>query len=671
MTALRQCLQPYYDSGIAQMHEFYFFKAQEALDSWCRLPVDDPLLEKLLKMDYETFRSQAESDDQISTIRDSIFRLVSYCDTNASEKESYNEYKPSRSIAKAGIRQNAWVRQWLKYKHWLTQQKDPMDVAVAESIANIINYIQDPESNFPIISEDHKEQVSRNLLKIPYDKATFSADLLRFFDGLGFVCTNAKNKTALYSTMLYSIQNQWKDKMNIKGLVARDNTDWKEEFEEDITASTQGYGIMWRHNLPRDPVTVLQALRKRIRDDGAFEFYIIENNMATYKAVIEDFAEAKDFPDVADAWQKKEPVWFCERFEDYNTKNAEGKIVQQAKIVFLVKSFTRIPRSEQLNIDTNFKLKDSCIRANYSAFTDILTPSEIKMNKTLSDIANLLFLKKNIILQGAPGTGKTYSTAALSLKVLGAEDVDWKSPKSIREKYDAFIHEGRIAFSTFHQSMDYEDFVEGYKPEEIQGDIKFRLKPGVFRTICEKAKSQPCVLIIDEINRGNISKIFGELITLLEADKRDGADLRLQVNLTYSNQLFSVPANLYIIGTMNTTDRSVGSIDYALRRRFAFWTLKSDKTVIENQNLDAETKSKAIALFEQVEAFLKANPADMKTDDLMPGHSYFLASSIEELRTKVMHELIPLVEEYAKDGIIEVSDEKLSKEFEAWMQIVK
>ena len=239
------------------------------------------------------------------------------------------------------------------------------------------------------------------------------------------------------------------------------------------------------------------------------------------------------------------------------------------------------------------------------------------------------------------------------------------------DKYDEYVSAKRIAFTTFHQSMDYEDFVEGYKPDGSGEAIKFKLTPGIFRNICEQAKNQPCVLIIDEINRGNISKIFGELITLLEADKRDGGDHRIQVNLTYSGEPFSVPEHLYIIGTMNTTDRSVGSIDYALRRRFAFWTLKSDIDVVKGQDIDEGVKSKAESLFKKVEAFLKENPADMKIEDLMPGHSYFMAKSIEELSTKVCYELIPLVEEYAKDGIIEVSDEKLNQAFGEWKQIVK
>ena len=663
MNDLKQIFQQQYNRSIAELKEFYYEKAQIALNNWKSLKIDESLLDRLLNLDYEAFNTLATKDTTVKTIKESIFTLVSYCDQNACDKNSYNEYENKRTIAKAGIRQNAWVKQWLTFK------KDP--TKVTDSILNVINYIEHPESNFPIVSEDHKEQLSRNLINIPYNKDTFAYSLLDFFKQYGFSCVNEQNRPILYAKMFYSIMDQWKDKIEIKGLVARDSTDWKANFEKEIAESTHGYGIMWRHNLPRDSANVLKSLKKRINNGDTFDFYIIEENMATYKAVVEDFAVAKDYPDIVDDWEDKKPVWFCRRFEDYNTKDSDGNITQQAQIVFLVKSFISIPKSEQLNIDTNFKLKNTCVRANYSAYTDIITTSDIKMNKTLSDISSLLALKKNIILQGAPGTGKTFSTATLSLKVLGIENINWETPKSIMNKYDELVEDGRIAFTTFHQSMDYEDFVEGYKPEEVNGDIKFKLKPGVFRTICEKAKEQPCVLIIDEINRGNVSKIFGELITLLEADKRDGGDHRIQVNLTYSGKPFSVPNNLYIIGTMNTTDRSVGSIDYALRRRFAFWTLKSNKKVIEGQDVDFNVKSKALSLFDKVEGFLNANPSDMKMDDLMPGHSYFLAKSLAELESKVKYELIPLVEEYAKDGIIEVSNEKLNQAFAEWIQITK
>lgn len=656
MNQSKPLFQQYYDSDIADSQEFYFVKAQKALSAWRALSIDESLLEDLLGVDYELFNQRADTDETVKKVKDSIFTLVSYCDMNACDKAVFNAYDDKRTIAKAGIRQNAWVRQLLTLKK--------SSEAVADSISNVINYIDNPASNFPIVSENHKDQIARNLLGIPYDKDTFVSNLLSYFDQFHFECVNEQNKTFLYSKIIYAIQDRWKDKIYIKGLVARDSTDWKDEFEEEISENIQGYGVMWRHNLPSGGPEVLKALKSRIQDGETFDFYIIEKNVTTYKAVVEDFVLEKDYPDVVDDWKKKDPVWFEERFEDYRADT------QKAQIAYLIKSFTSIPKSEQLNIDENFKLKGSCVRSNYSAFIDIITPSDIKMNKTLSDIATLLSFKKNIILQGAPGTGKTFSTAALSLKVIGVEDVDWKKPQSVMDKYNQLIEDGRIAFTTFHQSMDYEDFVEGYKPEEVGGDIKFKLRQGVFKRICERAQAQPCVLIIDEINRGNVSKIFGELITLLEADKRDGGDHRIQVNLTYSGESFSVPKDLYIIGTMNTTDRSVGSIDYALRRRFAFWTLKANKEVIENQDVDNDVKSKACSVFENVAQFLKDHPSDMKIDDLMPGHSYFMANSLEELETKLRYELFPLIEEYAKDGIIEVSDEKLNNAFEEWIQII-
>ena len=155
------------------------------------------------------------------------------------------------------------------------------------------------------------------------------------------------------------------------------------------------------------------------------------------------------------------------------------------------------------------------------------------------------------------------------------------------------------------------------------------------------------VLIIDEINRGNVSKIFGELITLLEADKRIGGDHPIRVTLPYSKESFGVPSNLYIIGTMNTTDRSVGNIDYAVRRRFAFATLKADEELVKQNSIPL-----AVELFGAVESFIKKHQIDMDFEDLMVGHSYFFAKDENELELKWQYEILPLLNEYIKDGII-------------------
>lgn len=299
---------------------------------------------------------------------------------------------------------------------------------------------------------------------------------------------------------------------------------------------------------------------------------------------------------------------------------------------------------------------------------------------------NLLKTRKNLILQGAPGTGKTYKTAELALALLGTDTT--KAREALMDEYrkellkidstEGKITQGHIGFVTFHQSMDYEDFIEGIKPQtDENGNISYKIENGIFKLMAQKAKEDPTnnyVLIIDEINRGNVSKIFGELITLLEADKRDSSENGqsvskegeddfykngLSVLLPYSKEKFTVPDNLYIIGTMNTTDRSVGSIDYAVRRRFVFVTLKSDKTIL--------TLPEAVKLFEAVENYLKSCASDMNIEDLMVGHSYFMAKDEDALRLRWQYEILPLLKEYHNDGIInqpvptEDMDEFISK----------
>ena len=448
-------------------------------------------------------------------------------------------------------------------------------------------------------------------------------------------------------------------------------------------------------------------------------------------------------------------------------------------------------------------------------------------NNNIEKYKKIIDIKKNIILQGAPGTGKTYNTAALALSICGeevpAEHAD------LMKRYEELQKDGRIGFCTFHQSMDYEDFVEGIKPKTENGAVNYEVEDGIFKIMCfdaniittekksskidftttrtfkislgEKGKDgdeifdyciennvialgwggdkdftncnqweefkkldetwgatalmifkqwmqigdivlvshgtkavkavakivgdyefhddapirmhqfrkvewlyvgdiipisklyhknlsqqsiyafynarnygkkeynaintevlndiitgkindenmQNYVLVIDEINRGNVSRIFGELITLLEADKRMGGEHPIKVTLPYSKESFGVPSNLYIIGTMNTTDRSVGNIDYAVRRRFAFVTLRADKNLlVERYGAD----SKQVKLFEAVELFIRKNKTEMDFEDLMVGHSYFFAKDDAELELRWQYEILPLLNEYIKDGIV-------------------
>ena len=443
-----------------------------------------------------------------------------------------------------------------------------------------------------------------------------------------------------------------------------------------------------------------------------------------------------------------------------------------------------------LSVHSIFSVKSEWAKGKIKELDGHFATNRTEADKMREDNKRLLEQKKNIILQGAPGTGKTYATAALALSMADPNFSAFDDHALVMARYEELQKEGQIAFTTFHQSRDYEDFVEGIKPQRKGDSVIYDIEDGIFKKIkdlaltnyedskksdkelksetdtkilfekfcskleedllkndgieliphsilkirdvfrksdgsaksisisrtvdspyqslsldmvqrdyqkfkngeiksyedikpkyeskslyhgnaiyyfelfkkmkafeeangsmastqTEKVELKNYVLIIDEINRGNVSKIFGELISLLEADKCVGGDHPLSVTLPYSKESFSVPSNLYIIGTMNTTDRSVGSIDYAVRRRFSFVTLEADESKIESDD--------AKKLFASVKRFLTEAKYDMDIEDLMVGHSYFMTTNADVLKMKWQYEILPLLMEYHKDGIIKES----------------
>lgn len=252
-------------------------------------------------------------------------------------------------------------------------------------------------------------------------------------------------------------------------------------------------------------------------------------------------------------------------------------------------------------------------------------------------LLNVLKRKKNIILQGAPGVGKTFAAKRLAYAMMGEKDKE------------------RIEFIQFHQNYSYEDFMMGYKPTENGG---FELQYGVFYRFCKKAENNPekdYFFIIDEINRGNMSKIFGELLLLIEKDYRGTSS-----KLAYQNLNFSVPENLYIIGMMNTADRSLAMIDYALRRRFSFFDMEpgfdTDGFKEYQEKLGSDKFNALIECIKELNNEIADDPSLGK--GFCIGHSYFCGLQAAEctqdlLEGIVEYDILPMLSEYWFDNLTE------------------
>lgn len=242
------------------------------------------------------------------------------------------------------------------------------------------------------------------------------------------------------------------------------------------------------------------------------------------------------------------------------------------------------------------------VSKNYPVYTEDDFLDEVFMaEEEYSKLVGILKAKKNVILQGAPGVGKTFAAKRLAYSVMGVKDID------------------RVMMVQFHQSYSYEDFIMGFRPSTTG----FELKKGAFYNFCKKAEidsDNDYFFIIDEINRGNLSKIFGELFMLIENDKRG-----IELQLLYSDEKFAVPANVYIIGMMNTADRSLAMLDYALRRRFAFFEIKpgfeTDGFREYKMSLDNDKFNKLINCVEKLNSVIASD--ESLGEGFCIGHSYF------------------------------------------------
>lgn len=312
-----------------------------------------------------------------------------------------------------------------------------------------------------------------------------------------------------------------------------------------------------------------------------------------------------------------------------------------AKMLTEITQYTEyVEKLELIFSDGEDDIEEDTVPIKYPEYSKTNFLSEVYMDEEqYNTLSALLLRKKNVILQGAPGVGKTYAAKRLAYSIMGEKDTS------------------RVEMIQFHQSYSYEDFIMGYRPD---GD-GFTLSKGAFYKFCKRAqddKDRDYFFIIDEINRGNLSKIFGELFMLIEHDKRDEKN---SMRLLYADEQFYIPSNIHIIGMMNTADRSLALLDYALRRRFAFFEMPP---AFDSLGFRDYQDTIGNAKFDQLIRVIKSLNNDIAKDPSLGagfriGHSYLIKDEKEIiddlwLKSVVSYELIPLLQEYWFDDLDKV-----------------
>lgn len=623
---------------IRESEELYFGKAIDKYNEYINLVVNDSILNMLIEKSKDKPFSYKRllKEYNISSIEHKVLlvigELVSYIDKNAAMKNDLNQYEDKRTMALTFVRQNVWVQYLLGYK--LDNSLDNLP----EMIRNALKYIQNPLEELTAFKEAHRQAISDTFFDGLYDNII---DAMR---DIGIRAKNPMNDGCLYAVIFYQeeIRKIWGSTITVEKTneqkiwsyaPGENGYKWDEFRTQGIMAiGWDEIGDLKKYNSKNEIADKLNKL------------YESNNKPTNDSLALWQFCNEIQIGDriFAKAGSKK-LLGIGEVISDYefDSNRDEYKHIRKVNWLkvgewileekFAIKTLTDITMYEEFCNKVFNLVNEDIISVIISgeAYTkqDFLSDVFISEGK-YETIKSLLKRKKNLILQGAPGVGKTYAAKRLAYSLIGEKD------------------ESKIKMVQFHQSYAYEDFIMGYRPN----GTGFEIKEGPFYQFCKIASEnldEDYYFIIDEINRGNMSKVFGELMMLIESDKRGE-----EIILTYSDKPFYVPENLYIIGMMNTADRSLAIIDYALRRRFSFVELEpafeteAFKNYLLSQGASGELINKIKIRLGNINLEIEKDVNLGKGFRI--GHSYFcnfqdLDKWYEEI---IKYEIQPLIEEY-------------------------
>ncbi len=745
--AVRQAILQYAHDGLVKREDYVFQKAKDTLVEIKALAVSDvsSVYQGYLESEkkYNEYVSGLPQQSGLRSVGDTIGKFIAYCDSHAAGGREWN---PERIwLANSSIQQPNWIKNILRF---IEQQGDT--TSLLPGVANLIRYLDDPINQIPISNDKHRQILSEHILKRGYNPQTFVADIKQLFIDQGLETKNPKNVTYLINRLLYGdLKAYWRDIARIWRLGTRDNNikdGWPEMLSNEIAS------IGWNDLGDLRAVSPSKEIIKAMLTAKGYNY---ASRMATRKA-----GEIWDFISTADTDDYIVAV-------DGQQIKGIGRITGDYAFDADMPTFWHTRPVAWLVTDGPFPVLTDGIQTTFYEITN--SETRLALRQIVQEIPIAMSQIQlthplNTILYGPPGTGKTYRTVDHALSIVdGHKTVEAiaeerkNDPNGVKQKFDDLLKKGRIAFCTFHQSMGYEDFIEGIKPlpPDDSKQMQYDVVDGIFKILAKKADSQmgnflevieqlkqdiseangktpitikapgstfdviykfgamfyvrphnsiktdawyavsienlekyhettttdgiynltyvrgihqylvnergllkgngkekvPYVLIIDEINRGNISQIFGELITLLEQDKRQGASNALSVTLPYSGKPFSVPPNLYVIGTMNTADRSVEALDTALRRRFSFVRMESKPSELPNKTIGN------INLVHLLDAINERLMILIDADHTI-GHAWLWeVTDLEGLKLVFKDKILPLLQEffyndYEKIGLV-------------------
>lgn len=651
---INKIIQSNIENKIIDSEDFYFQKGQDSLNKWMALDVSEKIKKKLinLSVDYSKFNLEVSKNEEIETISNLFFEIISYCDCNAKGKLFYNKYEDHRSLAKASVRMNSWIKELINFKF-----NNAIDDG--KSAIKAFNYLLNPSNNYTILSENHRKKIVEYILGKEYIPNDFDENLKSFFDKYNLEVCNSDNYTYLISCIIYLIKDLW-DMETIKSIDFCNN-----KFEDKPVCSLNTIlygppGTGKTYNLQKiiNELPTRELSHKKERIDRNKNFWHIAPGRNAYL-----WGKLKQKNRLGFEWCSKS-LRDLKKLKSNDVENAFS----------LIHAFSRVKKGDYFCVISGKKvlglaevLEDYDFKNSYDANEYDFQTVNVKWIEQFTP--PLLLNASHIPSFGNLKNGKRWDSFLSELKRVGYDFLKKEANINITKTYD---------FITFHQSYSYEEFIEGIKPivieaEEDSNDMIYSVEHGMFYDVCEKAcqlagyadikeaindsresriehfrNAEVWTFCIDEINRGNVSQIFGELITLIEEDKRMGAKHELIITLPYSKEKFSVPSNLRIIGTMNTADRSVEALDSALRRRFSFVEMPPKPILIREEG---KLKYKngilegidLVALLELINKRIER----LLDKDHKIGHSYFMSvETMYDLKQTFQNKIIPLLQEY-------------------------